>query len=97
MTREVAAVAGTAHWSHSNQKVLTTLLNALPTAKPGAVRALVAALPALEPTEADRAEARTALLNALPTADPGSVRVLVAALRSVSPVQPWLAWLANRK
>jgi hypothetical protein len=57
---------------------------------------LVAPLPALVTTEAERDEARTALLNALPGADPGAVRVLVAVLRSFSPVQAWLAWLASR-
>ena len=57
----------------------------------------MAALPALDPTDAERAEARTALLDALPTADPWAVRVLVAAVRSVSPGQSWLAWLANNE
>jgi hypothetical protein len=79
-TRELAAVARTTRWAPSNQGVLTALLNALPTADPWAVPALVGVLPALEPTETDRAAVRTALLNALPTADPGTARALVAAL-----------------
>jgi hypothetical protein len=63
---------------------------------PGAVGALVAALPALEPTDADRAVALTAVLNALPIAKPRAVGALVAALRSISPVPSWLVWLANQ-
>jgi NACHT domain len=86
-TRELAAVAGTAHWNLSNQKVLTALLDALPTALPWKVRDLVTALPALVTTESDRAEARTALLNALPTAEPWAVRDLVAGLPALEPTE----------
>src|SRR5665647_2732050 len=80
VTREPAAVARTAHWAHSNQRVLTALLNALPTASSWDVTSLAAVLPALVTTAADRAEVRSALLHALPTADPWAVRALASAL-----------------
>ena len=86
-TRELAAVAGTAHWAHSNQSVRTAMLNALPTADERAVGDLVAALPVLEPTEADRAVARTVLLNVLPTASTWATGNLVAALLALEPTE----------
>jgi hypothetical protein len=73
------------------------VLAALPNADPGAaVRGLVVALSALlDPTDAERAEARAGVLAALPDADPRELEGLVVALRTVMPVPPWLAWVAN--
>jgi hypothetical protein len=64
-------------------------------ADPGVVPAVVAALAALEPTAAEREQARAGLLVALPTAAPWEVAGLVASLRSVSPVGSWIDWLAS--
>jgi hypothetical protein len=73
-------VARSAHWTLSNQRARTALLNVLPTADVWDVGGLVGALLVLDPTDGERAEARTALLTLLPTAHLWDVRHLVGAL-----------------
>ncbi|MDP9696773.1 UNVERIFIED_ORG: hypothetical protein J2X79_004356 [Arthrobacter globiformis] len=84
-TNDPDPVIRSAHWTFSNQDARAAMLQALSIAEASDVVKLARGLEALQPTDAELAQARTVVLEEMPVAQPWEVCDLAEALGALRP------------